>query len=127
MAGPGVPLRSTPGFTLSPAPRVKNWFAPRVKNWFRRAPPQGGVPGRASRLGCETLRCHPLRGLRIGFAALHPRAGSPAEHLGWGARLYAVAALRGLRQFNSRSVCQIDSGLLVCYGRLMSEHSPEQI
>jgi len=33
-----------------------------------------------------------------GSAALHPRAGSPAEHLGWGARLYAVAALRGLRQ-----------------------------
>ncbi len=32
-----------------------------------------------------------------GFASLHPRAGSPAEHLGWGARLYAVAALRGLK------------------------------
>ena len=31
-------------------------------------------------------------------ASLHPRAGSPAEHLGWGARLYALAALRGLRQ-----------------------------
>jgi hypothetical protein len=26
------------------------------------APPEGGVPGRASRLGCETLYCHPLRG-----------------------------------------------------------------
>jgi len=25
-----------------------------------------------------------------GFAALHPRAGSPAEHPGWGARLCAV-------------------------------------
>ena len=52
------------------------------------------------------MGCRPLRGLRIvsclvvswGSAALHPRAGSPAEHLGWGARLYAVAALRGLRQ-----------------------------
>jgi hypothetical protein len=31
-----------------------------------------------------------------GSAALHPRAGSPAEHLGWGARLYAFATLRGL-------------------------------
>jgi len=30
-----------------------------------------------------------------GSAALHPRAGSPAEHLGWGARLYAIATLRG--------------------------------
>ena len=27
---------------------------------FRCAPPQGGVPGRASRLGCETLCCRPL-------------------------------------------------------------------
>jgi hypothetical protein len=27
---------------------------------------------------------------------LHPRAGSPAEQLGWGARLYAFATLRGL-------------------------------
>ena len=31
-----------------------------------------------------------------GSAPLHPRAGSPAEHLGWGARLYAIATLRGL-------------------------------
>ena len=31
-----------------------------------------------------------------GCAALHPRAGSPAEQLGWGARLYAVARYRGL-------------------------------
>jgi LysM repeat protein len=29
---------------------------------FRFAPPQGGVPGRAFRLGCETLCFHPLRG-----------------------------------------------------------------
>jgi hypothetical protein len=35
-------------------------------------------------------------------AALHPRAGSPAEHLGWGARLYAAATLRGLRVVNAR-------------------------
>jgi len=33
-----------------------------------------------------------------GYAALHPRAGSPAEHLGWGARLYAFATLRGLKE-----------------------------
>ena len=31
-----------------------------------------------------------------GFAALHPRAGPPAEQLGWGARLYALARFRGL-------------------------------
>ena len=44
-----------------------------------------------------------LRGLFASYsddpgvpASLHPRAGSPAEQLGWGARLYAVAALRGL-------------------------------
>ena len=30
-----------------------------------------------------------------GFAALHPRAGSPAEQLGWGARLYAVSRSAG--------------------------------
>src|SRR5688572_19500492 len=105
MAGPGVPLRSTPGFTLPPAPRVLPMFLhgwswgsaalhPRlyavtrsagfanVFAWlvlgFRCAPPQA-------------LRCHPLRGFckclcmdgSWGFAALHPR-------------LYAVAALRGL-------------------------------
>jgi hypothetical protein len=29
---------------------------------FRFAPPQGGVPSRAARLGCETLCFHPLRG-----------------------------------------------------------------
>ena len=28
-----------------------------------------------------------------------PRAGSPAEHLGWGARLYAVGRYRGLVDF----------------------------
>ena len=32
---------------------------------FRFAPPQGGVPGRAARLGCETLRFRPRRGLRM--------------------------------------------------------------
>jgi hypothetical protein len=30
---------------------------------LRRAPPQGGVPSRAARLGCETLCCHPRSGL----------------------------------------------------------------
>ncbi len=30
-----------------------------------------------------------------GFAALHPRAGSPAEQLGWGARLYALGRSAG--------------------------------
>jgi len=35
-----------------------------------------------------------------GFAALQPRAGSPAEHLGWGARLYAVARYRRLWLFS---------------------------
>src|SRR5882724_6345000 len=33
-----------------------------------------------------------------GSAALQPRAGSPPEHLGWGARLYAAARSRGLRR-----------------------------
>jgi len=32
-----------------------------------------------------------------GSASLHPRAGSPAGQPGWGARLYAIAAFRGLR------------------------------
>ena len=31
-----------------------------------------------------------------GYASLHPSAGSPAEHLGWGARLYAVGRFAGL-------------------------------
>jgi len=39
-----------------------------------------------------------------GSAPLHPRAGAPAEHLGWGARLYAIAALRGLNA-NSSATC----------------------
>ena len=30
-----------------------------------------------------------------GSASLHPRAGSPAEHLGWGARLYAFTRYAG--------------------------------
>ena len=30
-----------------------------------------------------------------GASLLHPRAGSPAEHLGWGARLYAVTRFAG--------------------------------
>jgi hypothetical protein len=30
-----------------------------------------------------------------GSASLHPRAGSPTEQLGWGARLYAVACFAG--------------------------------
>src|SRR5688500_10667313 len=38
-----------------------------------------------------------LHGWSWGSAALHPRAGSPAEHLGWGARLYAVTRSAGLR------------------------------
>jgi hypothetical protein len=40
-----------------------------------------------------------------GSAALHPRAGSPAEHLGWGARLYAVARYRGLGRINYAHAC----------------------
>ena len=31
-----------------------------------------------------------IRDVILGFAALHPRPGSPAEHLGWGGSLYAV-------------------------------------
>src|SRR5687767_9270905 len=48
------------------------------------------------------IRCRPLYGLckllvpvTSGCAALHPRAGSPAEHLGWGARLYANTRFAG--------------------------------
>src|SRR6267143_6659519 len=34
------------------------------ESWgFAALHPRGGVPGRASRLGCETLCFHPLRGL----------------------------------------------------------------
>src|SRR6185436_9277315 len=33
-----------------------------------------------------------------GSASLHPRAGSPAEHLGWGARLYAITRSAGYGQ-----------------------------
>jgi len=39
---------------LSPTPRALPWYSTILG--FRCAPPQGGVPGRASRLGCETLR-----------------------------------------------------------------------
>ncbi len=48
---------------LSPAPRAGYLWTTNLG--FRCAPPQGGVPGRASRLGCETLCCHPLRGLGV--------------------------------------------------------------
>jgi len=49
-------------FLLSAAPRALIIFRLRFLG-FRCAPPQGGVPSRASRLGCETLCRHPLRGL----------------------------------------------------------------
>jgi hypothetical protein len=46
--------------------------------------------------------CRPLRGLydfysmcSWGSASLHPRAGSPAEHLGWGGSLYADTRFAG--------------------------------
>jgi hypothetical protein len=45
--------------------------------------------------------CRPLRGLFLYIPAI---LGSPAEQLGWGARLYAVAALRGLNA-NSSPTC----------------------
>src|SRR5688500_12389343 len=75
---PGVPLRSTPGFTLSPAPRALPMF---LHGWFlgfRCAPPQA-------------LRCRPLRGLcqcfcmagSWGSAALHPRLYAVARSAGF--------------------------------------------
>jgi len=50
-------------------------------------------------------------------ASLHPRAGSPAEHLGWGARLYAAAALRGLRPIEPMTNLIRASFSLSCVGR----------
>ncbi len=47
---------------LPAAPRAMNKFRRQFLG-FRFAPPQGGVPGRAARLGCETLCHRPLRGL----------------------------------------------------------------
>ncbi len=48
-----------------------------------------------------TIRCRPFHGLMVcgplGPWGSRPRAGSPAEHLGWGARLYAVACSRRLK------------------------------
>jgi hypothetical protein len=45
--------------------------------------------------------CGPWMCCSWGSATLHPRAGSPAEHLGWGARLYAIARYRGLAWISS--------------------------
>jgi hypothetical protein len=50
-----------------------------------------------------------------GSAALHPRAGSPAEHLGWGARLYAFARYAGYDKANPFRTC--------CELSLDSDHS----
>jgi hypothetical protein len=38
---------------------------------------------------------HIVDGGFLGLAALHPRAGSPVEHLGGGARLYAAGRFEG--------------------------------
>ncbi len=58
-----------------------------------------------------------------GSAALHSRAGSPAEHLGWGARLYAVAALRGLRQIQPMNLIRASWSEFVVHPRLVG-HGP---
>src|SRR5688572_91074 len=74
---PGVPLRSTPGFTLSPAPRVLQMF---LHGW------SWGSAALHPRLYAVTRSAgfaNVFAGWSWGSTALHPR-------------LYAVAALRGL-------------------------------
>src|SRR5687767_1256040 len=79
MAGPGVPLRSTPGFTLSPAPRVLPMFL-HGWSWGSAALHPRLYAVAALRGFCKCL-C--MDG-SWGFAALHPR-------------LYAVTRSAGLR------------------------------
>jgi hypothetical protein len=60
-----------------------------------------------------------LPSLSWGSAPLHPRAGSPAEHLGWGARLYAFTRCAGFRNWD-----RARSGLLNHFSANPPERDP---
>jgi len=61
-----------------------------------------------------------------GFRYAPTQGGSPAEHLGWGARLYAVARDRGLGWFSSLNdfLCKAEAAPTedrTCLGRISAE------
>jgi hypothetical protein len=56
-----------------------------------------------------------FNGRFLGFGCALPRAGSPAEHLGWGARLYAIgrSADSGIRD-SSCGYLRYSTGWSIC-------------
>src|SRR5438552_17367102 len=49
--------------------------------------------------------------LSWGSASLHPRAGSPAEQLGWGARLYASTRCAGFARCRLHDCSELSNSL----------------
>src|SRR5687768_15578843 len=105
---PGVPLRSTPGFTLSPrSAGLANVFAWLVPGVPLRSTPGFTLSPRSAGLAnvfdgwflgfcapLQALRCRPLRGLCQCFCMAGP--GVPLRST---PRLYAVARSRALQMF----------------------------
>lgn len=89
---------------------------------FRFAPPQGGVPSRASRLGCETLCLDPLRGLGtydavysligLGIANRRPDPADPFRNIGYPVLCAAIErrSRQQIKRCRNASVAQSSQG-----------------
>src|SRR5688572_3619937 len=107
MAGPGVPLRSTPGFTLPPAPRVLRMF---LHGWFWGS---AALHPRLYAVARSAGFANVFDGWSWGSAALHPRLYAVARSAGF-ANVFAWLDL-GFRCALPRTLrCRPLRGLCKC-------------